>query len=298
MIAGPLRPEAQRAAADFRAFHRRLVALKTRIQTTMGSPPDAAPIRQELAAAILALGYVQVRAPDALRIDPGYVLAAFADEMLLVECADWAEQQGWDQRPLEAMLYGTALAGDRVFAAAEALIDGRRDEICTATTILLAMMMGMRGRWLDRDDRGALARQRDALYALVAGRSYDARDPAPYQRMALRPTALTGASTRPLPPLWPWLATLAAVTLLYLPVSHLVWRANVAETDRLAQAINRRAVESAENSRPVSPGTVAARPDASPLPRPIAPTQPALPVRGPADVEPVGDTGRDAGAAQ
>jgi type VI protein secretion system component VasF len=301
MIAPPLRPEAQRAAADFRAFHARLTALTTRIRTAVAAPPDAAPIRQELAAAILALGYAQVRAPDPLRIDPGYVLAAFADETLLVECAEWADAQGWDRRPLEAMLYGTALAGDRVAAAADALIDGRRDDVSTATTILLAMMMGMRGKWLDRDDGGVLARQRNGLYALVTGATYDTRDDSPYQRMSLRPTALTGASSRPLPTLWPWLAALAGVVLLYLPVSHLVWRTHVAKTDQLAQAINHRAVQEAtEAARAVPPASAMPRPTPTPSPRaPAAPPGgPTLSIPGPLDIGPAADAARNGETAQ
>ncbi len=285
MIAAPLRSEAQRAADEFRAFHERLVAIQARIAAPMANAPDAGPIRRELAEAIGALGYVPVRAPDALRIDSGYVLAAFADELLLTRCAAWAEAEGWDREPLEAALYGTALAGDRVFAAADALVEGRRDDLPTATTLLLALMMGMRGKWLGRDDRGTLVQLRAALYGIVTGTVYVADDDAPYQRASLRPTTLTGASDRRLPTLWPWLTALAAVILLYLPVSHLVWYSQVKQADGAAQAINHpETVPTTAAGASPTPRPAPATPLPLPKARRQAPAAPALSIPDPLDL--------------
>ncbi|WP_313537528.1 DotU family type IV/VI secretion system protein [Sphingomonas sp.] len=306
MIDDVLRPEALKAAGDFRAFYDRLLAIRVRISTTRDKPPEATPIREELAAAILGFGHVQALAPDALQIDSGYVLAAFADELLLTGCRDWSEAQGWATRPLEVALYGTALAGDRVFGAGGALADGRRDDIATATTILFALMMGMRGKWLDRDDFGAIEQLRRELYARVAGRPYAAPDAHPYEAFALQPTALTGPSQRPLPALWPWLAALAAVLLLYLPVSHLVWLSQVEDIDALAQNITRAAAEE-RNAAAEATGNATERPPAQPQPSvpsptPVRPVSPpgvqGQPIPGPLDVRPARIDSRAAGRAR
>jgi type IV/VI secretion system ImpK/VasF family protein len=243
-----LAPQEQIAAEQFRSFYARLIALR---EAVLSPPPLAVPedspepillrptiedVRATLRQTILAAGY---RPEDDLgaAVDPGYVMAAVADEVLLIQCLDWSDHEVWTDLPLEAILYGTSLAGDRIFEAAQELIARQRDDPRTATVILLAFMTGFRGRYHGRDDRGVIAAMQQGLYQLVCRRPYAADDPAPYAAPNLNATTLIGQSMRPLPVLWPWLVALTAVVLAYLPLSHLIWWADVRKVDRVADSI-------------------------------------------------------------
>lgn len=232
-----LGPQEQLAADRFRGFYAGLLALRDAIA---GAPGAGAPARQPpvedvrtlLARAIADFGYRP--AADA-PVDPGYVMAAVADEVLLTQCQDWSGYEAWADRPLESALYGSSLAGDRVFAAADALVARRREEPQTATVILLALLTGFRGRYQDRDDRGRVAALQGELYALVCDRPYDIDDTAPYAAPASM--TLRGESVRSLPALWPWLVALALLLLAYLPASHALWRYEVEPIVALAREI-------------------------------------------------------------
>ncbi|MDP5280600.1 DotU family type IV/VI secretion system protein [Sphingomonas sp. DG1-23] len=259
-----LAPQEQIAAEQFRSFYARLVELRDAV---LSPAPPAMPegasepilfhrptiedVRAALRQAILAAGY---RPEDDLgaAVDPGYVMAAVADEVLLIQCLDWPEHEAWTDLPLEAILYGTSLAGDRIFEAAQELIARRRDDPRTATVILLAFMTGFRGRYHGRDDRGIIAAMEQGLYQLVCRRPYVAGDPAPYAAPNLNATTLIGQSMRPLPVLWPWLVALTAVLLAYLPLSHLIWWSDVRKIDKVADSI----VELHENNERRSRETI------------------------------------------
>lgn len=227
-----LDPDAAVASARFRLFYARLIEIRDHLLDPAGRPPlEPDEVRRGLGEAIAGQGYPAKAVPAARSVDPGYVMAAVADEVILTACEPWAVRHNWHDRSLETSLYGSSLAGERIFAAADALIARRRKDPPTAAAILYALLAGFRGRWLGRDDLGEIARVKAALYAVVAGREYDADDQEPYAAMALRPTALTGTSIRHLPRLWPWLLGLAALILAYFPVSHVIWHARVSQVE-------------------------------------------------------------------
>lgn len=264
-----LGPKEQLAAEQFRAFYARLIDLRDAILGVTVAPegapadpagptapivpanpaapepapaapprrvPGVAEARATLRQLILDLGYHPDPRADAA-LDAGYVMAAVADEVLLLQCAGWAGYGEWIDRPLETILYGTSLAGDRVFETARVLVAQERDDPRTATTILLALLIGFRGRYHDPRHRSVIdALQRD-LYRLVCHRDYLVDDPAPYAAPNLSATTLTGESMRPLPVLWPWIVGIALVLLAYLPLSHLVWWSDAARIDAAAGRI-------------------------------------------------------------
>jgi type IV/VI secretion system ImpK/VasF family protein len=245
-----LDPQEQLAADQFRAFYARLVKIRDTVCAPLPPPADeeaAEPakrptldaLRAELAQAILDFGYRADDPVTAGTVDPGYVMAAVADEVLVMQCEAWEEYEAWVDMPLEAVLYGSALAGDRVFAAAEELMAGARNDPRTATIILLALLAGFRGRYQGRDDRGAIDLFQKGLYLRICNREYRPEDDAPYAAAEMGATTLTGASTRPLPALWPWLVALAALVLAYLPISHMLWWYHSDPTVDLAESIIR-----------------------------------------------------------
>lgn len=242
MLPFQLGPREQIAADEFRLFHAGLLAIRESIApadpTTVKAvrPPGIDALRVRLARDIADLGYRHDLIGDA-PVDVGYVLAAVADEVILVQCRTWAHYGEWVDRPLEAVLYGTRIAGDRLFAAADELVARRRSDPGTATAILLALMTGFRGRYQGQDEPTRIERLKTQLYALVCRRDYWEDDRAPYDMPDLAASALEGPSLRRLPALWPWLVALAALVLAYFPISHLLWSEQVDGIDRLTRQI-------------------------------------------------------------
>jgi type VI secretion system protein ImpK len=232
MLPFQLGPREQVAAGQFRRFYASLLTIRDAIApadaTTVNAirPPGIDALRTRLAREIADLGYRHDLIGDA-PVDAGYVLTAVADEVILVQCTDWDQYEAWADRPLEAVLYGTRIAGDRLFAAADELVARRRSDPAAATVILLALMTGFRGRYQGQYGPTRIELLKKDLYALVCRRGYRDDDIAPYERPDLVATRLEGTSLRTLPVLWPWLVALAAVILAYFPISHLLWSQQV-----------------------------------------------------------------------
>lgn len=204
-----------------------------------GAPPPTGvdEVRALLAQAIADLGYQRTDTASTTTFDTGYVMAAVADEVLLIQCSGWSGHRAWTDRPLEAVLYGTRMAGDRVFAAADDLVNRRRNDPRVATAILLALLTGFRGRYFGANGGDLVTEVKVKLYALVCQRPYRIDDRRPFAASDLMATTLQGESQRRLPALWPWFAALAVLVVAYLPVSHLLWYAQVSEIRDLADQI-------------------------------------------------------------
>lgn len=204
---------------------------------TAPPPTGVDEVRALLAQTIADLGYRWAETADTTALDTGYVMAAVADEVLLVQCSGWSGHRAWTDRPLEAVLYGTRMAGDRIFAVADDLVNRRRNDPRVATAILLALLTGFRGRYFGENGRGIVTALQIKLYALVCGRPYKMEDGRPYTASDVIATTLEGESKRRLPALWPWVAALAVLVAAYLPVSHLLWYAQVSDIRDLADQI-------------------------------------------------------------
>lgn len=242
MLPFQLGPREQIAADEFRLFHAGLLAIRESIApadaTTVRTarPPGIEAVRVRLARDIADLGYRNDLIGGA-PVDVGYVLTAVADEVILVQCRTWAHYDEWVDRPLEAVLYGTRIAGDRLFAAADELVARRRSDPGAATAILLALMTGFRGRYQGQDEPARIEFLKTQLYALVCRRDYWEDDRAPYDMPDLVASTLEGPSLRRLPTLWPWLVALAALVMAYFPISHLLWSEQVDRIDALTRQI-------------------------------------------------------------
>jgi type VI secretion system protein ImpK len=168
----PLPPEASLALAEFRAFHAELVAVKAALATPAlpappaadsgAAQPAATPLHQAFAKLyrqITTLGHGRAHGAARARLadcETGYVLAALADEAVL-QRLDGPGRDAWAPMLLEDALYGTRVAGERIFELARAAADGRlvgRPDL--AVTLLLALLAGFRGRYRDGDDGGEI----------------------------------------------------------------------------------------------------------------------------------------------
>ncbi len=96
--------------------------------------------------------------------DPAYVLACYADEALLHHI-DWNGRDVWSETLFERTLFGSRVAGDRIFAMAESAATGAkavRDDLLAV--LFLALSCGFRGKYRGSDDRGAIRALAQKLY--------------------------------------------------------------------------------------------------------------------------------------
>ena len=247
-----LPPDTVAALTQFRTFHAELVAVKDMLATPAleapavedgAAPRTGVPLREAFARLyrrLAELGHGQARGPARSRLgdtETGYVLAALADETIL-QRLDEPGRDAWAPMLLEDALYGTRIAGERVFELASAAADGRlpgRSDL--AVTLLLALLAGFRGRYRDLDDAGAIRALCLRLYERVNEQPW-LRD-VPWRPVLAAPeeVVVATASLRRLPSLRPWLTALAAVVVLYLAAAHWIWRSEVVETLALADEI-------------------------------------------------------------
>ncbi|TVR80624.1 MAG: hypothetical protein EA405_10500 [Rhodospirillales bacterium] len=237
-------PEVRRALERFRAFYADLADVKAQIRAGAwrrdeeDAGPEAVvrPVFARLRRSLADLGYDRRR--DRTEIDVGYVMAAVADEVML-HMVDWEGRRIWSSTLLEEAIYGSREAGDRVLDAGAAVAAGRQsDRKDLAAAILLALLLGFRGRCRGADHTGEIADLKARLYALVFGRPFDPTvDWQTIMSGAVGPT-LDAGRLRRLPRLAPWVMAIAATVVLYLAVSHVIWwsatSSLLATSDRIA----------------------------------------------------------------
>jgi type IV/VI secretion system ImpK/VasF family protein len=151
-----------------------------------------------------------------------YAYVALLDELLLF--SEWNGASAWEALPLEARIFGSRAAGERIPAAIETLLAQRdpaqRD---LANVYLACLTLGFRGRL--RGEAGALRHDqlRHALFAFAMQ-----RDPEPDRLGAsIERVALAPRETRPLTQMFPDRARLALFVgggfAVLLCVSQLLW---------------------------------------------------------------------------
>ena len=235
------------AFEEFQAFHAGLVELRRRAERGALVPDGDNDIRPmsprdifvEVHGHLTDLGYgrrKEARGDRLAEVDRGYVLASFADEMFL-HMAEWDGRSSWSTMLIESALYGSRIAGERVFDAADRILArqevGKRD---LAMTILLALLLGFRGRYRRARDTKRLADYREQLFEFIFQRPRPSTlDWRAFLGQAYDHTLSTGPR-RGLPSARPWIAGLIAVVLLYIVASHLQWMSQ-------RSAVNQRALE-------------------------------------------------------
>lgn len=261
MPASALILEADAALQRFRRFYgelatvKRLLSKEDWVSLLGGRAPDPAvkdeailhAVRLRLRNAIAAQGFGAPTHGNG-RIDAGYVMAAIADEELLHGMTGWAGYGSWREVPLEAVLYRSRIAGDRIFVTAEALTKpDAQDPHELAMTILLALEMGFRGRYYAGDPHGEIPRIKENLLRLL----FYNQDPTTLEFDNLitgAPEPMTRRQPDRLPRVRPWGLAIGAVVVAYLLISWVIWRnqvSNVLDSARAAM----QAVETLRNSQ-------------------------------------------------
>jgi type VI secretion system protein ImpK len=151
-----------------------------------------------------------------------YLMAALTDEVFLN--LDWPGAVAWGKQLLEERLFGSHVAGERVFERIDELLQ-RRDPLTRelAETYLLALGAGFEGRFRRTDATAVLKDYRLRLFEFIGGDfpDYGARDwrlvPSAYANVREVRAEQFVAS----PHLWMW-PPLIALALLLL-ASTIVW---------------------------------------------------------------------------
>ena len=181
---------------------------------------------------------------QALHAEAQYIMAALADETLLLR-VEWGGNEIWQDCLLETALFGTCLAGERVFERLDLLLtDPARAHPSLAAIYLIALALGFRGRYWRPEDEDQIRLYRTMLARIVTRAVPDADILGPYLfAQSYQCTVTEGQAVR-LPGLRPWLAAIAAVVVLFLIVSNQLWgvatadlRYAIAQVERPLQSL-------------------------------------------------------------
>lgn len=139
-----------------------------------------------------------------------YVLAAFADEVMVH--TPWYGHEAWRENLLEDELFGTHVAGDRLFEEVERLLrerDPARAEV--AAVYLLALALGFQGRYRGLGAEALLQDLQRQLFTLVWQRRPDPGSPTRRLVAQSYEHTLDERTDRRFERRWPWTTAIAAV---------------------------------------------------------------------------------------
>ena len=104
--------------------------------------------------------------------DARYLKAALADELLLN--TDWIGRSCWVDHLLEATIFRTSIAGERIFERIEALLANREPSLRPMASLYLsALALGFQGKYRGVSDAGRFASYRTELFQFVYQRRPD-----------------------------------------------------------------------------------------------------------------------------
>lgn len=151
-----------------------------------------------------------------------YLKAALADELLIN--ADWAGRAHWRHVLLEAQLFRTSSAGEKVFEEIEQILSQREPAQRPIARLYLSVLsLGFQGRYRGTATLQKIADYRRELFQFIYQRAPDLQG----RDRTLSPEAyastLTHLAARRLPRLSRWWVMALLVLLGLLAVSELLW---------------------------------------------------------------------------
>ena len=154
--------------------------------------------------------------------DARYIKAALADEVLLRQ--DWPGREIWSQHLLEASMFRSSVAGEKVFDDIKHLLRAREPAQRTlAQLYLFTLALGFQGQYRDQIAKDLLAGLRRELFQFVFQRQADlaGRDrvlsPQPYAN------TLSHIAPKRMAPLSRWKLILLGSLIGLLAISELLW---------------------------------------------------------------------------
>lgn len=215
-------------SAHFRAFYDALV--DARESALACSEAEAAATAQSLSKRLLQIIELHTmemrrlggRAVMDTEVQARYLKAALADEWMLN--TDWDGRLAWRHVLLEAQLFRSSVAGDKIFDDIDLLLRVREPaQRATARLYLHALALGFQGRWRGEGDVHRLAQYRRELFEFVAQ-----REPAlggadrPLSPQAYSST-LGHLARRRIPRLSRWNLVVILIALFLLGISEMLW---------------------------------------------------------------------------
>lgn len=236
--------------AQFREFHGELMRVRYALEVggRLAERGEDAPDGSELAGrvhfrlrsllerqAIEALTRGGAYGAELFR-EAQYLMAALADELLLHR-VDWDGRDSWTEFLIENALFGSKVAGERVFERLDALLaENGRLHPELATLYLATLSLGFRGRLWRPTDASELRTYRQRLARAVSRHDQNAGQSEPdHMFPAAYATTLGEGRLVRLPYVRPWLAALAAMLALFTVVTHLVWMDRTAPVERILE---------------------------------------------------------------
>ena len=154
--------------------------------------------------------------------DARYIKAALADEVLLRQ--DWSGREIWSQHLLEATMFRSSVAGEKVFDDIKHLLRAREPAQRTlAQLYLFTLALGFQGQYRDQNAKDLLAGLRRELFQFVFQRQADlaGRDrvlsPQPYAN------TLSHIAPKRMAPLSRWKLIFLGSVIGLLAISELLW---------------------------------------------------------------------------
>ena len=229
---------------QFRAFYAELTSLKRRLAVTSaaGALRDAGPEATPGGNASLAmaqsvsrqlLGILELQAIEAQREggrytvevnhEVQYMMAALADEILLN--FEWPGREFWTSCLLEESLFGSRVAGDRVFERLDELLrtrdPARRD---LGMIYLLALSLGFQGKFRGSDSRARMQMYRSALFRFRFGRDPNIQDRSRQISPQAYGFTVGDAVPQQMPHVARWVIILVISMVCMLGTSELIWQ--------------------------------------------------------------------------
>jgi type VI secretion system protein ImpK len=161
-----------------------------------------------------------------------YVMAALADDVFIH--LNWEGKHAWTSNLLEAALFGSHTAGEKVFEKLDRLLRDRDPaDRSLAAVYLNALSLGFRGKYYGVNDHGRLRRYRNELFAFIFRQPADLDGDAKVAFPESYVQNLKQEKSRKLVNPRVWVAVLGVVLFVYLAVSHGLW---MKLTSRIEQA--------------------------------------------------------------
>jgi type VI secretion system protein ImpK len=154
--------------------------------------------------------------------DARYLKAALADEILLN--TDWIGRERWTEHLLEAALFRTSIAGEKVFTRIEQVLSSREPSLRPVAALYLsALALGFQGKYHGVQDSPKFAGYRQELFQFV----YQKRADLSGRDRVLSPKAygstLSHIEARKMPSLSRWTVVFLLSLLALLAVSEMLW---------------------------------------------------------------------------
>lgn len=151
-----------------------------------------------------------------------YVMAALADEVFLN--MHWEGRELWKTNLIEFKFFGTHVAGELLFAKIEELLKDRDPALIEIAAIyLMALSLGFRGKYKDKDDAGMLDYYRSQLFAFIFKTNADLTSETKQLFPETYNYTLDKSEGKRLPYLNKWIGVIVLISILFLVGSYAIW---------------------------------------------------------------------------